>query len=202
MEVFLRGFPEAQMPLAVLDTSAPTVHESTEGPGDIVTKSGLVDPAEPTVVIVDPAEPTDVAFDPEEPTGKRKKGKRLTEEDRKIVEARLKEKAPMKNIAKEVGITETWLSKEINKNCSPGKEYCAAVAQKKSHQRIIDAHKKSGEAQSCPMRRNNPPLYAEICRRLRDGEQPTAILRALQKDHPKLSIGTIGRVKKYYKAHY
>ena len=40
------GFPEAHLPVAVLNPSAPTVHEITEGPGDIVfTEGTLVEPA-------------------------------------------------------------------------------------------------------------------------------------------------------------
>ena len=130
----------------------------------------------------------------------KKKYRIITAKDREILEARLKQKLPESKIMEELGICEKSLNNELRNNCSPGKAYCAVAAQKKSHERMRAGYKKSAATKLCPMRKTNPPLFREICRRLQDGQSKAAIVRDLVVEHQELTVTKVWHVKKYWRA--
>ncbi len=62
------------------------------------------------------------------PEGKKKKVKRLSYEDRKIIEEMIRQKARVVSIADRIGVHRATIYKELKRGGSP---YCAEDAQRK-----------------------------------------------------------------------
>jgi len=107
--------------------------------------------------------------------------KQLNIKEREIIQMRVWEKKSIRTIAKELGRSASTISRELKRNCPPGRRvYTPRVAQKKAQNRI--------QARAKRYRLKNPLIREYVISKLKDNYSPEQIAGRLSVDHQKLRI--------------